>query len=285
MLAGLSLAASQAALAQTLYGATSTRNGISDAGVLVILNPSTGAVLSTVGSLLDASSQHYSLTGLAFDPITGILYGSTANNSPTAARSLVTVNPLTAQVTLIGPVGGGGTLSDISFNSAGQLFGWSEPSSNDLVSVNLATGAATVVGPSGLNTAGSGLAFNASDTLYFTGTGDGGFLHTIDPSTGAPTTVAALSGGIFGGNINALTFDASGTLFGSDNSLGGFGGTHLISINTTTGVITDRGPSINRLDALAFAPSTPAPEPASAALLLTGALPLLAMAVRKRRQR
>lgn len=44
---------------------------------LYILDPTTGGIVSTVGPI------GFAVTGLAIDPITGILYGSTGNNSPT----------------------------------------------------------------------------------------------------------------------------------------------------------------------------------------------------------
>src|SRR5438128_2658998 len=60
--------------------------------------------------------------------------------------------------------------------------------------------------------------------------------------------------------INALAFDQTGTLFGinNDGMSGGPPGspshTHLITIDTGTGMITDIGPSLDNLDAIAFLP-------------------------------
>ncbi|MCW5963394.1 MAG: hypothetical protein KIT83_05100 [Bryobacterales bacterium] len=39
---------------------------------------------------------------MAFHPTTGVLYGSANNNSPTNPRSLVIIDPLTGEVTLVG---------------------------------------------------------------------------------------------------------------------------------------------------------------------------------------
>ena len=62
-----------------------------------------------------------------------------------------------------------------------------------------------------------------------------------------------------------MAFDLSGNFYGilNGNSLGGGGPfTHLISINKTTGAITDLGAVLNRTDGLDAAP---APVPPTAA--------------------
>ena len=69
----------------------------------------TGAVLSTVGPLNDAGATNYPITGLAAHPITGVLYGSTGNNPTATAARLVTIDPLTALVTVIGSFNAGPT--------------------------------------------------------------------------------------------------------------------------------------------------------------------------------
>src|SRR5690242_10793419 len=74
--------------ASILYGATSAGGP----GELYILNPATGAMIQDVGPLNDLSSVNYPITGLAFHPITGVLYGSTGNAGTTDAL-LVTINP------------------------------------------------------------------------------------------------------------------------------------------------------------------------------------------------
>ena len=47
---------------------------------------------------------NYPITGLAFQPHTGILLGSTGNSPAATAGLLVKINPLTAEVLVIGPV-------------------------------------------------------------------------------------------------------------------------------------------------------------------------------------
>src|SRR6476646_6738867 len=65
------------AQAATLYGATASGGP----GELYILDSSTGGVIQDIGSLHDALNVNYGITGLAFNPVNGLLYGSTANSN------------------------------------------------------------------------------------------------------------------------------------------------------------------------------------------------------------
>jgi hypothetical protein len=217
---------------------------------LYALDPASGAVLQTIGPI------GFSVSGLAEDPSTGILYGSTGNSS--AAGSLITINKATGAGTFVGQADptNPDALPDITFTPDGALYGWWR-GSNDLMSINKATGAGTVVGDSGVpNTfpAGGGLASNAAGTIFLAANGDNGPLRTVDRNTGAVTDVATLDGS---GNssIGALAFDAAGTLFGARIHFGGSccpRPTDLITIDTTSGAISSRGPSIDGLDSIAF---------------------------------
>jgi hypothetical protein len=259
------------AKADILYAATGS-GGVN--GELFILNPATGAVIQDVGPLVDAAGHHYGLTGLAFQPGTNVLFGSTGNQSPTAPAHLVIVNPSTGRVTDVGAYNAGPqiTMSDITFNPlTGRLFGNSGLSGNFFV-INTATGAATPVGSTGVGvTFGGGLAANAAGTIFGSPQGVPGGLFTYNQTTGAATFAATLSGipGGFG-NINAMSFDSTGTLLGSALTANGF---HLIAINPVTGAITDRGLIPSNIDAIAIQ----TPEPSSIAVfavVLLGLIPL-----------
>jgi hypothetical protein len=244
------------ASAQTLYGA-----GID----FYILNPSTGAVVTDFGAIKDASNNTYFLTGLAFDSVNGILYGSTNNQSPTAPRSLVSVNPSNGQVTVIGAynAGSGNTMADLTFDATTNTLYGGGSMTGDLYSLSIVTGAATDVGASGLTgLRGVGVAADAAGTTWGTPRGADQQLATYNKSTGAPTTVATLSGAPYStgspngsDSINALAFNASGTLYGVNVNLNDAARpTHLITINTSTGAVTDVGLSVNNLDAIVFIP-------------------------------
>ena len=249
------------ARAGILYGATGTGSGV---GTLVTIDPTDGSFVA-VGAINDALGNNFRVTGLAFDPNTGVLYGSANMNSPTAPRNLIRIDPTTALATVVGPYGiADQTMADLTFRPGGTLYGWLEASDDDLYTIDTLTGSASLVGDSGLGTYGSGLASNAAGTLYYAGNGTAGPLHTIDPTTGLPTTVATLSGGINDGYpISALAFDSSGTLFGVEGSFGA--PAYLISIDTATGAITVRGQTIDRLDAIAFQIQA-VPEPSTVVL-------------------
>jgi hypothetical protein len=250
-LCGFLASAGTASAAQLLYGADGAGGHSSN---LYILNQDTGAVIRTVGPI------GFAVTGLAIDPTTGTLYGATGRSTSQGAPnpvSLITINRTTGAGTLVGklrPINEGA--ADLTFTPDGTLYGWLEPGTDDLITINKATGAATIVGNSGLNTYGSGLASNSGGTLFFAGEGEQGPLRTVDRNTGLTTQVATLNGPNGGPGISALAFDAAGTLFGSrlpsDDNVGFV--SDLLTINTSTGAITSKGPSVDRLDAIVFVP-------------------------------
>jgi hypothetical protein len=250
-LAGV-LACAGSASAELLYGANGAGNRPSD---LLILDPSTGGVIRTVGAI------GYGVTGLAIDPTTGTLYGVTGlNNNPGTAPnpgSLIKINRTTGAGTLVGDERADDEgAADITFTPDGTLYGWLESSTDDLVQIDKTTGAAAVVGDSGLSTYGSGIASNSAGVLYFAGDGEQGPLWTINRSTGQPTQVGTLTGPSPNPGISALAFSETGKLFGATtpSNMGTLGST-LISIDAATGTLTTVGPAIDRLDSLAFVPS------------------------------
>jgi hypothetical protein len=230
----------------TLYGTTA---GSIHSGSLYTINTSTGAG-TLVGALVGASNSalKYAITGLAFQPGTGTLFGATSKNSTNSANSLVTVNPATGAVTVIGPfnIGSQQGPADLTFTPGGTLYGWIEGDLDQLATINLSTGQATSVGPSGISTFGSGIASNSSGVLYYAGFGTGGALDTVNASTGAPTKIATLgSGNTSGDSVAALAFSPGGVLFGIEGG------------DTTTALIT-----------IALTVTPPAPTPAPTTWIL-----------------
>lgn len=252
--------------AQTLYGATSSGHG-----ELYTLDPTSGGVLTDIGALNDSSSVNYSVSGLAFDPINGVLYGSTGGASGT---QLLTINPNSGLVSVVGSFNvGSATMTDLSFDSSGHLFGIGSSGGANLYSINLGTGQATMVGSSGISfTQGGGLAISSSGTFY--GAPIPGEFGTYDPTTGVYTHIATPGSPVgSGGGYAALAFDGS-VLFGDNLKAGGTGLTDLVTIDPTTGDVTDLGASVTHLDAIAF---EAVPEPSTIALLVgAGAVGLLA---------
>ena len=242
-------------------------------------------MIQDVGPLNDLSSLNYPITGLAFHPVTGVLYGSTGNAGATDAR-LVTINPATGLVTLIGlfnagPVNSGGTpttMADIAFDLSGNLYGVASIGGPNLYSINLLTAQATLVGANGVSTSttGGGLAINAG--LFF-GTPTASRFGTYNSGTGAYVNIAnpvKPAGGAYG----ALDFDENGILYGLNVGSGSPPPTHLVTINTANGVVTDLGVSVDSLDAIAF---SVVPEPGTLTIFATAGVIGILITARRRK--
>ena len=282
----LLFAAPRGASADVYYGATGS-NGIN--GRLYILNPANGAIATNVGALVDAANNVYGLTGLAFQPGSGTLYGSTSNASLTGAGHLVRVNVATGQITDVGSYGTGTTMADITFDpTTGQLYGLNAAGDQGLYRINTATGAATFVGGASADFGGSGLAASLTGTLFATPDGvtaANPTLQTINKATGVRTVVGTLSGATFPVH-NALDFNSTGVLYGVESNRGGPTSTRLVTINTATAVVTVLGTSVPDLDALAiFRTAAPGvPEPSQLALAAVVGVGLLARRFARRRK-
>ena len=188
-------------------------------GDLYPTHPPTGAVVTHLGPLNDAFSVNYPITGLAFNPISGVLYGSTGNAGSVDAM-LVTINPATALVTPIGFFNAGptntsgtpATMADLAFDSAGNLYGIGSIGGPQLYSINPATGQATVIGSTGLtSTTGGGLAISPGGIFY--GTPTASRFGTYNSGTGAYSNIANPAKPTGGGAYGALDFDGN-TLYG-----------------------------------------------------------------------
>ena len=243
--------------AGTLYGSTAA----SSPGELYIINPATGAVVQDIGPLNDSGGTNYPMTGLAFHPASGVLYGATGNNPAATAARLVTINPNTGLVTVIGffdagPTNSSGvpsTMGDLAFDSAGNLYGVGTIGGPQLYSINILTGKATVIGGTGLaSTTGGGLAISPEGVFY--GTPTSSRYGTYDPTLGTFTLIVNPIKPL-GGGYGGLDFDENGVLYGINVG----GGTpppapptSLVIFNPTTGAVTDIGQSVDGLDAIAF---------------------------------
>jgi hypothetical protein len=269
--------------AQTLYASTAAGGP----GELYILDKATGAMLQDVGPLNDAAGRNYGVTGLAFSPWTGVLYGSVGNADAAVGAQLITIDPVTAQVSVVGPFNAGNpgsrpaTMADIGFDpTTGILYGIGSVGGPQLYSINTSTGQATLIGGTGLtSTSGGGLAFSPAGQAF--GTPTSSRFGAYDKTTGAYTNIGNPFRPV-GGAYGSLDFDGA-VLYGINLGSGTPPPTHLVTIDPLTAAVTDIGPSLERLDAIAFRPKTLIPEPGTLSLLLgPGALALLRRARRRK---
>jgi hypothetical protein len=176
------------------FGATSGQSPTNPAW-LVIVDPAT-ALVTPIGPFVN----DLSLTDIAIDPTTGIMYGISGFD-----QKFYTINTATGLATQTGSTGigfanGGGFAAD----RTGALFGISNFS---FYSFNKTTGNATLIGPTNLRNLVKAADFSPSNVFYGLEGGGGidnthlRWLDTCDVTTGACTRL---------GQINANDLDALG---------------------------------------------------------------------------
>jgi Ca2+-binding RTX toxin-like protein len=220
------------------------------------IDPATGQRLGTIGTT------GFELTGLAVDPTTGQLYGSTSEGDDIAGPgAIVRINKATGATSVVGYVFEDcfDAFQDITFTTTGQMFGWTKncAGGNRLVQINKATGQGTDLGPSGLGFSfGNGLAADPDDnTLWLAPEGGAGDYGTVDPTTGVYTSQGTLDGSdAYGDSINALSWSCDGeTLYASIRD--GF----FATIDTASDHLTEVGRGAPLQDAIAVDCSPPQP--------------------------
>jgi Divergent InlB B-repeat domain len=238
--------------AAVLYVASGTS---SVTGILYTIDPANPATFTTVGTLNDVNGNNYPMAGLKYHPITGIFYGATAN-ALVNPNSLVTVDPATAFVTVIGPFGGVGNpaivLTDIAIDpTTGIMYGISG-FNQKFYTINTTTGLATQSGSTGIGFAvGGGFASDSTGALF--GVSNLSF-YSFNKTTGLATLLGST---LLGNLVRAADFSQSNVFYGLEGG-GGIDNTHLRWLDTcdvTTGNCTRVGQIIPQdLDALAFIP-------------------------------
>jgi hypothetical protein len=169
---------------------------------------------------------------LAAATIAASLLIGTASASPIlwvgdSSGRLGQVDVATGNVTLVGNMGS--VMTDIAFDSSGNLFGITFGS---LYSINTATAASTFIGNHALGGSKNSLVFGSDDTLYAANTS----LYSLNIGTGASTLIG--NGG--------TSYSSSGDLafIGDDlflSSTGGVGGDKLVELNENNGTGTNVG--------------------------------------------
>jgi hypothetical protein len=230
MLAAMSVllgvwAASTSAAIWVTAGSARSAGGVGSTNLFEV--DTTGGIVKVVGDTGE------NFTGLAYDPGTGLLYGTTDPGSKTPS-SVFTIDPHTGAAALVGPHGVDSAIVDLAFAADGTLYGWLEPNNDDVVTIDLATGAATVVG-NGPGSAGRGLDFAPDGNLVLF---DGSLGTVIDPLTGLATGATIPLNG--GGDINGSARTDTGLIYAinfDDSS----GARYLATVDFTTGQVTRVG--------------------------------------------
>ena len=245
------------------------------AGVMYAITGASGASsslyaldTSTATATLIGATGFSHVTGLAVNPVTGDLYGHVSDLFGSGATQLISINKDTGAGTVIG--NSGAQIPDISFDSSGTLYGWSEAGTtqDDLVTIDLGTGLATLVDESSTGTARTGLAFDGTGSLYMQ---DIAAIATVDPTTGLLTSVQTPISGA-GSLDNVLEFDEFGTLFTIDRS-GAQSLLYTVDLGASTATLVgDIG--IANISALAYDATVDVPAPGTVAILGLGLLGL-----------
>ena len=283
------------AVGHTLYAA-SVRIGAGQqgesslvAGSLYTINLANGNA-SLVGPTR-LEGKHIGVTGLAWDPKSGTLFGITAEQSTYYPHSLVTIDPATGNSKLVGDLGVHG--SDIGFNSQGTLYIWL-PTTGRLGTVNLTNAQITPLGkPAGAGTP-AGIAVDPQDMVFVTAKGAGGTLDNVDLSSGQLQIGPPLTGAPFSTQINSMSFSPSGLLLAVNSNGGSPASTKLVTINTATGAVAAIGSLPDDTDALTFVGDGPNFAPTFSTLnpgarvvvaVISAVLVVLAISIVLRRRR
>jgi DNA-binding beta-propeller fold protein YncE len=272
----LLLAPAPRAAADVIYAIDGAGGGTS--ALYIGSSTANGGALTQVAPVTIGGSP-VALTSIAFNPATGVLYGAASSTG-----ELVTINTANANATIVGSYNlpSGGTVTSIAFSPDGStLYGYVKQitgqgqNTEGLYTLGT-TGGSTLVGYPGagakFTTSGDGMALNSAGTLYLAGKGASGTLYTLSTSNGAPTAGKTLSGAPYsGGQIKALGFDSSGTMYGINLQNTGSFPAEYVTIDPNTGIVTDQGAMPDGMIGLAFQP-TSVPEPGSLALVACAAV-------------
>lgn len=174
--------------------------GIDLGGVnnLLEIDRGTGAasVVSTVsGAVAD-------IVSIAFDTVSGVLYGNTSVGFGAAADELYSIDIGTGVATSVGRIGFNDVFA-LSFDTSGNLFGVSNDT-GDLISIDTGTGAGGVIGSIGLGFVFD-LAYDPDSGDMFASAAGMGSLFAVDTGTAANTFIGDYAN-IDASNIAGLAF-------------------------------------------------------------------------------
>jgi len=236
---------------RTLYG-TTPEGGTDGGGTVFSVNPKTGA--ETV--VYSFCSQQYCADGLyplaSLIDMKGTLYGATFDGGTDDYGTVFSVNPNTGAETVLHSFGSGtdgatplASLIDVNGMLFGTTNGGGTSAWGTVFSVNPNTGAETVVysflgGTDGEYPKASLIDVKGAlyGTTEFGGTYDNGTVFSVNPNTGAETVLHSFGSGADGEYPIASLIDVKGTLYGTTEEGGTYGGGTVFSLSLTTGTET-----------------------------------------------
>ncbi len=168
---------------------------------LVTLDAGTGAISGSVA--LDSTDR---MVSIAFDAVSGRLFGNTSVGFGAAFDALYEINPVTGATTFVGRILFNNVFA-LAFDQAGTLFGVSD-STDELISISTTTGNGALVGSTGLGFAFD-IASRPEDGVMFLADSGTSSLYRLDTGTGATTLVGAYGSTT---NIVGLAFGPGGTV-------------------------------------------------------------------------
>lgn len=166
----------------------------------------------------------------------GVLYATAQTGGSTGPRQLVTIDPITAQATVLFPNLGVDLRGLAPKDGSNELYGIADGQPDRLVTIDLTTGQVTTIGNTGFT--GIQALDSESSVLFLFGWDVNQGLVRIDPTTGVAVDVNPVVG-TQGAAIQFLT--TVGDAGGTPRLLGGNSALHSISVST--GVVTQIGAS------------------------------------------
>lgn len=171
-----------------LFGSTISSGA---ASTLIQIDPGTGALISSIGTINDGAGTALSIGDLSFQPGTGILFGIESNSSGGTGGRLWTISTTTAVATLVGDTGtgaGGG----LAFAANGTLYHTGYDFGQNNFSLNvLDTTTGAILSSTLMSQYYDGLGVRKSDGLLFAATGGVDTIYTIDAGSGTETPLGA----------------------------------------------------------------------------------------------
>lgn len=162
--------------------------GLDRPGELVTIDPLTGAEIDSVNISIDttATNQPGFMTSIAFDPVSGVLYGNTTIGFGAAFDALYKIDPVTGVADFIGRI----TFENVyalGFSQTGDLYGIAD-ATDDLIGISVLSGNGTFIADMQVGQSFD-IASRPEDDLMFLVDSDTNSLFTLDTSNGNLTGV------------------------------------------------------------------------------------------------